>query len=318
MQTFHKNIRRILATMAILLTIGYTTAQNSKAKDLQAIQQKTDQWFQLWSPGDKPFTFEGIENVFADKEEGLLVVDGFEGSIVVLKSIHEYKDKWLPLVNTSFATYTIKPKDGIEIDVDATMATSTFIWVSENATLKDGTPVKLSQYATHVWKKINGDWKIVHEHLTKIDTSENESSNEEALSFEPQQLVITVPNVDESAQWYVDKLDFTMGKAFEVPEKGLTGRLVSKGDFELMFMKSENLQPLPESRKTSFTDLDVAGVKRIAFRVNEIETFAKKLRQRHVAFDVPLIPFEDPDTGVKFQWLIIKDNNGNLVEFMEY
>ncbi len=143
-------------------------------------------------------------------------------------------------------------------------------------------------------------------------------TNNETLNFEPQQLVITIPSVDESAQWYVDKLDFKMGKAFEVPEKGLTGRLISKGDFELMFMKSENLRPLPESRKTSFTDLDVAGVKRIAFRVNDIKSFAEKLKERKVEFDVPLIPFEDPDTGVKFQWLIIKDNNGNLVEFMEY
>ncbi|MEL7003471.1 MAG: VOC family protein [Bacteroidota bacterium] len=137
------------------------------------------------------------------------------------------------------------------------------------------------------------------------------------LKFSPQQLVIMVPDVDASAQWYVEKLDFEMGKPFQVPEKGLTGRLVRKADFEIMFMRSKNMKPLPQYRKTSFEDLAVAGVKRIAFKVDNLKEFAESLKERGVNFDVPVVLFHDPDSGVKFYWCIIKDYNGNLVEFME-
>ena len=137
------------------------------------------------------------------------------------------------------------------------------------------------------------------------------------LQFSPQQLVIMVPDVDTSAQWYVENLDFKMGKPFKVPEKGLNGRLISKGDFEIMFMKSGNMKPLPEYRKTSFEDLAVAGVKRIAFKVDNLKEFGESLKERGVDFDVPVILFHDPDSDVKFYWCIIKDYDGNLIEFME-
>ncbi len=141
--------------------------------------------------------------------------------------------------------------------------------------------------------------------------------NAQELTFTPQQLVVMVPDVDVTADWYVTKLDFTLGKAFDVPEKGLNGRLVRKDDFEIMFMKSKQMQPLPEYRKTSFEDLAVAGVKRIAFKVNDLKVFAEELKKRDVTFDVPVVLFEDKKTGVKFLWCIIKDNNENLIEFME-
>ncbi len=137
------------------------------------------------------------------------------------------------------------------------------------------------------------------------------------LTFSPQQLVIMVEDVDETASWYVSKLDFTMGKSFDVPDKGLNGRLIRKGDFEVMFMKSRQMRPLPEYRKTSFEDLAVAGVKRIAFKVDDLKSFASALKKRDVQFDVPVVLFEDKETEVKFLWCIIKDNNGNLIEFME-
>jgi ketosteroid isomerase-like protein len=31
---------------------------------------------------------------------------------------------------------------------------------------KDGQEVKARQYGTHTWKRLNGQWRLVHEHLT--------------------------------------------------------------------------------------------------------------------------------------------------------
>jgi ketosteroid isomerase-like protein len=36
---------------------------------------------------------------------------------------------------------------------------------------KDGTVYKLRQYGTHIWKRIDHQWRLVHEHLTVGDLS---------------------------------------------------------------------------------------------------------------------------------------------------
>ncbi len=174
---------KIITTLLTLLTVTYQLkAQNPKDADYLAIKQKTNEWIALWSPGATTATFDGIENIFATEKEGLLVVDGFEGSVVVINSIEEYKTKWLPLLNESFSFYKIKPKGELSISVDENMATVTFIWESDGAKLKDGSSIKLSQYATHIWKKLDGQWKLVHEHLTNIDASNSSKTDQETIS----------------------------------------------------------------------------------------------------------------------------------------
>ena len=45
------------------------------------------------------------------------------------------------------------------------MAVSNFVWVGE-ARYQDGREITPKQYATLVWQNQNGNWVIVHEHLT--------------------------------------------------------------------------------------------------------------------------------------------------------
>ncbi|MBP2833759.1 VOC family protein [Aquimarina sp. U1-2] len=138
------------------------------------------------------------------------------------------------------------------------------------------------------------------------------------LEFYPQQLVITVPDVNAAAAWYVENLDFVPGKSFTIEEASIKGRLVRKGEFEMMLLSSKRLNDLPDYRKTTMSDLSVAGVKRIAFRVEDMDEFSKKLRSRGVSFETDPVIFTDKASGVKFKWCIIKDLNENLIEFMEW
>lgn len=143
------------------------------------------------------------------------------------------------------------------------------------------------------------------------------SQSSKPKEFSPLHLVISVPDVEESAQWYIATLGFEPYQKFEVPSKGLSAQLLKKGEFELMLMKSDGALPLPEPRKSTFTDLNVEGVKRIAFEVDDLDQFILQLKTKNVLIDIEPRLFKDTDNEVSFRWAIIKDNNGNLLEFVE-
>ncbi|MBE9168413.1 hypothetical protein IQ238_13125 [Pleurocapsales cyanobacterium LEGE 06147] len=84
--------------------------------DRQQIQQLTQQWINLWSPKDKPFTGEGFEQIFATGENEILVFDNFDGSVVVLHSLQEYLDTWVPVMQ-QFAYWEIALEDNLEISI---------------------------------------------------------------------------------------------------------------------------------------------------------------------------------------------------------
>lgn len=137
----------------------------SNTNDEVEIRKLTRKWFYIWSQKEKPFTGEDLEEVFASKAGEMLVYDNFDGDVKIIRSVQEYIDTWVPVMQERFAYHEIKSEGEIEIEVDGNMALSTFVWVS-NSKLKNGNNVSLRQYATHVWRKINGRWCLIHEHLT--------------------------------------------------------------------------------------------------------------------------------------------------------
>ena len=132
--------------------------------DEAEILQLTQQWRLLWSPQDKPFTGEGFENIFATGENEILVFDNIEGSVVVLHSLQEYLDSWIPMMQ-NFSYWEIQLEDNLDISVAGDLAVTTFSWLGGGKT-QDGQEVKVRQYGTHMWKRLKGQWRLVHEHLT--------------------------------------------------------------------------------------------------------------------------------------------------------
>ena len=141
-----------------------TIDKNTVAQDEIQIRQLTKKWADVWSPKDKTFTGEGFEKIFATGENEILVFDNFGDSVVVLRSLQEYLNTWVPVMQ-NFSYWEIEIEDNLEISVDGDLAVTTFSWVGGGKS-KDGEDVKVRQYATHTWKRLNHEWRLVHEHLT--------------------------------------------------------------------------------------------------------------------------------------------------------
>jgi ketosteroid isomerase-like protein len=138
--------------------------QEPTMSDRQQIQQLTQQWVNLWNPKEKPFTGEGFEQIFATGENEILVFDNFDGSVVVLHSLQEYLNTWVPVMQ-QFSFWEIAIEDNLEISISGDLAVTTFSFAGGGRS-QDGQAYKLRQYTTHICQKINGQWRIVHEHLT--------------------------------------------------------------------------------------------------------------------------------------------------------
>lgn len=138
--------------------------KNKHTVDKAKISELTEQWRNIWSPKDKPFIGEGFENIFATGENEILVFDNFDNGVVVLHSLSEYLDTWIPVME-NFSYWSIQLEDNLEISIDGDLAVTTFSWIGGGKTT-EGEEVKARQYGTHTWKRLNGEWRLVHEHLT--------------------------------------------------------------------------------------------------------------------------------------------------------
>ena len=140
------------------------TINSQPTKEETEIRQLTEQWRSIWSPKDKSFTGEGFEKIFATGENEILVFDNFDNGVVVLHSLQEYLDTWIPVMK-NFSYWEIELEDNLSISIEENLAVTTFSWVGGGKT-KDGQEVQARQYGTHTWKRLNNEWRLVHEHLT--------------------------------------------------------------------------------------------------------------------------------------------------------
>ncbi|MEM8675915.1 MAG: nuclear transport factor 2 family protein [Cyanobacteria bacterium P01_G01_bin.67] len=141
-----------------------TATQSQSEIDKSTIQQLTAQWIDVWSPQDEAFTGKGLENIFATGDNEILVFDNFNNGVVVLHSLQEYLDTWIPIMQ-NFSYWKIQLEDNLNILIDGNLAVTTFSWIGGGKT-PDGQEVQARQYGTHTWKRLDGEWKLVGEHLT--------------------------------------------------------------------------------------------------------------------------------------------------------
>ena len=84
--------------------------------------------------------------------------------MVVLQSLQEYLDTWVPVM-ANFVYWSVALEDHFQISIEGDMAITTFSFAGGGQN-KDSEDVTLKQYCTHMWKRLNGEWRLVHEHLT--------------------------------------------------------------------------------------------------------------------------------------------------------
>jgi methylmalonyl-CoA/ethylmalonyl-CoA epimerase len=132
-----------------------------------------------------------------------------------------------------------------------------------------------------------------------------------AAGLRPDHAGISVADLEASIAWYRDMLGFKLDRIVDVP--GDSGRvaLIRRGDFILELFFIPESAPLPEARRHPSTDLRIHGIKHVAYAVPDIRALVEALKAKgvDVVWDVVL----HDNTWCAF----VRDNSGNLVEFVE-
>jgi len=132
----------------------------------------------------------------------------------------------------------------------------------------------------------------------------------ETLSFWHHHGGVSVPDLDDSIAWYCEKLGFEVEKRFHAPPIPADIAILKNGDLRMELFCLKEATPLPEDRRTPNLDLRTHGNKHVAFGIDDVEAFAKILEKRGV--DIVWVK--------KFEFgsnIFIRDNAGNLIEFLE-
>ena len=131
------------------------------------------------------------------------------------------------------------------------------------------------------------------------------------MGIRPEHAGISVGDLEASIAWYRGMLGFTVDRIVQIPED--TGRvaLMSLGDFRLELFCIPESNPLPDERRYPWTDIRTQGIKHVAYAVSDIEALMDSLREKgvDVVWDIRV---HDGDTCA-----FVRDNTGNLVEFVE-
>jgi catechol 2,3-dioxygenase-like lactoylglutathione lyase family enzyme len=108
-------------------------------------------------------------------------------------------------------------------------------------------------------------------------------------------------------------LGFELVRIVDIPEAGDAGQvaLMHNGDFMVELFCLAAAAPLPEERRHPATDLLTQGVKHVAYAVTDIGALMGDLKAKgvDVVWDIAV---HDGD-----RCAFVRDNTGNLVEFVE-
>ncbi len=129
----------------------------------------------------------------------------------------------------------------------------------------------------------------------------------------PDHAGVSVGDLEASIAWYRKMLGFELLRVVDIPEAEAAGRvaLLRHGDFVLELFCLPAAAALPEARRHPDTDLLTQGMKHVAYAVRDIAALMATLKDKgaDVAWDIAV------HDGTRCAF--VRDNTGNLVEFVE-
>lgn len=127
----------------------------------------------------------------------------------------------------------------------------------------------------------------------------------------PDHAGISVGDLEGSIAWYEEMLGFELVRVLDIPDG--TGRvaLIHHGDFTLELFCVPGAAPLPDERRHPATDLQTHGVKHVAYAVADIRALMDELKAKGVDVVWDVVVHDGSPCA------FVRDNTGNLVEFIE-
>lgn len=145
------------------------TRSSNSASDAAVIRQKLQRWRELFS--QEQFSLKGYENLFVNTNE-LLVYDSYSpaGYDREIRGWNNYRNLWEKYIPIDFPGWKIIDLDVTRLETQGDYGWSAISYIGRG--VRNGAEYFGGQHGTHVWKRINGDWRIVHEHLTQMSDAE--------------------------------------------------------------------------------------------------------------------------------------------------
>jgi catechol 2,3-dioxygenase-like lactoylglutathione lyase family enzyme len=133
-------------------------------------------------------------------------------------------------------------------------------------------------------------------------------------AIRPYLLALTVAKAEASAAWYRDRLGFRELSRGDYPEHGLRIIFLERDGFRLELIENSKSFPItrhvPGYRRMSSL---LQGVSKMAFRVDNADALAGRLKAEGVTFLFPL----STDGRMKLRHFIVADPDGNPVQFVQ-
>jgi methylmalonyl-CoA/ethylmalonyl-CoA epimerase len=120
----------------------------------------------------------------------------------------------------------------------------------------------------------------------------------------------SVPNLNESIEWYQKYFGFEVEQRFEIPGQDVEIAMMKLDDVRMELFEAKNSKPLSDDRRQPNTDFRTQGNLHVSWAAPNVRPMAEKLRER----GVDVVWIQD------FPWgsnAFIRDNAGNLIEIVQ-
>jgi methylmalonyl-CoA/ethylmalonyl-CoA epimerase len=121
---------------------------------------------------------------------------------------------------------------------------------------------------------------------------------------------ISVPDLETAIAWWREVLGFDVERRFPIPTIPAQVVILKNGPLHIELFQVEGAKSLPDERREPDTDVYTHGNKHVSFAVESVREFAEQLKVR----GADIVWVKQMAQGAN---IFIRDNAGNLVEFVE-
>lgn len=122
---------------------------------------------------------------------------------------------------------------------------------------------------------------------------------------------VSVPDLEASITWHREVLGFEVESRFEIPPARARVAMLKRGPLRMEIFQVDGAQPLPEDRRVPDRDLQTHGTKHVCFAIQSVAEVEREFRAKGVDIvSVGGLKGKPPN-------IFIRDNSGNLIEFIE-